>query len=82
MPNDERQLVELDTRRRLTLRVGHHDRYLAHELEDGTIILEPAFVLTRDEMILTQHPEIAESIDRDLKNRDSWTRGPRRQPRD
>lgn len=43
-------VIELDDRRRASLgKFGRHDRYLVSEQEDGTLILEPAIVLTEAE---------------------------------
>ena len=55
-------MVELDDRRRLSLgKVGRHSRYLVREERDGTLIFEPAVVLTEfearvlsNEAIMTQ----------------------------
>ena len=56
-------LVELDSRRRLSLaRVGRHSRYLAREEPDGTLILEPAVVLTATEAALVGRPELVEQM--------------------
>ncbi len=47
---DDRVLIEVDGRRRLSLgRIGRHSRYLAAEEPDGTIVLTPAVVLTVQE---------------------------------
>jgi hypothetical protein len=43
-------LVELDERRRVSLgKIGRHSRYLVREEPDGTLIFEPAVVLTESE---------------------------------
>ncbi len=43
-------MVELDDRRRLSLgKVGRHTRYLVREETDGTLIFEPAVVMTEFE---------------------------------
>ncbi len=60
------QLIELDPRRRGTLRVGHHSRYLAHEEPDGTVILVPAVIMTADEVALLQAPWLVEQINQNL----------------
>jgi hypothetical protein len=62
------QLVELDNRRRTTIRAGHHNRYRVTELENGTLILEPVFVLTEDEIILRQHPDLEARIERSMRD--------------
>lgn len=57
-------LIELDTRRRVSLgKIGHHDRYLAHEEPDGTLILEPAVVMTQAERDYYANPEIVRSVE-------------------
>jgi hypothetical protein len=70
----EAQLIELDGRRRLTLRLGHHDRYLVSEEPDGTLIWRPAVVLTQDELALRQAPQLMENIHRALSDPTSRTR--------
>jgi len=43
-------LIELDERRRLSLgKIGRHSRYLVREEPDGTLVFEPAVVLTKAE---------------------------------
>lgn len=64
----ESQLIELDARRRTTIRLGHHDRYRVTELPDGTLIMEPVFVLTEDEIILRAHPELEARMDRSMRD--------------
>lgn len=62
-------LVELDSRRRITLgRLGNpeHDRYLIHEEPDGTLVLTPAVVMSAHEAALLRHPELVEQIKADL----------------
>ena len=57
-------MVELDSRRRANLgRVGRHARYLVTELDDGTLILEPAVVMTELQAAFLAHPHIAALID-------------------
>ena len=56
-------LIELDERRRLSLgKVGHHTRYLVREEADGTLIFEPAVVLTEHEARLMARPDLVEQI--------------------
>lgn len=54
-------VIEVDDRRRVSLgKFGRHNRYLVHEQTDGTLILEPAVVLTEAEVALMSnnaHPE-------------------------
>lgn len=68
------QLIELGSGRRLTLRLGHHDRYLATEEPDGTLVLRPAVVLTEDEVVLRQHPWLVEQIEQTMRDPASRTR--------
>ncbi|MBZ4612393.1 hypothetical protein [Mycobacterium avium] len=43
-------VIEVDSRRRISLgKLGHHDKYLATEQPDGTIMLEPAVILSAAE---------------------------------
>lgn len=63
------QLVELDSRRRITLgRLGkpEHQRYLVHEEPDGTLVFTPAVVMAAHEAALLRHPELVEQINADL----------------
>jgi hypothetical protein len=47
MAKDERRVLELDARRRITLgSLAAYDRYLVTTEEDGTITLTPAIVIT------------------------------------
>ena len=53
------QLLDLDDRRRTTLsKVGHHRRYLAEELADGTVVLHPAVVMTEVQARLLGAPDL------------------------
>jgi hypothetical protein len=61
---DDPVLVEVDSRRRLSLgRVGRHDRYLVREEADGTIVLEPAVVFTEAEARVLSAPELLARIE-------------------
>lgn len=52
-------MVELDDRRRLSLgKIGRHSRYLVREERDGTLIFEPAIVLTEVEARVLGNDEI------------------------
>lgn len=70
------QLIELDSRRRTTLRLGHHSRYLVTEEPDGTLIMRPAIVLTEDEVALLQAPWLVNQIHENMS--DPHARGTRR----
>lgn len=57
-------LLEVDARRHISLKkIGHHDRYLANEHEDGTITLTPAIVLTPAEIHYLQDAEIQHHVE-------------------
>lgn len=56
-------IIEVDGRRRISLgKLGHHDRYLATEQPDGTIIFEPAVVLTEAEEAYLRNAALREQI--------------------
>lgn len=62
-------LLELDTRRRLSLgRIAQHDFYFADVEADGTIVLTPAIVMTEAEARLLATPETAQEIAEFLKD--------------
>jgi hypothetical protein len=56
-------MVELDERRRLSLgKIGHHTRYLVREESDGTLIMQPAVVMTEFEAKLLASPAVINQI--------------------
>jgi hypothetical protein len=57
-------LIELDSRKRVSLPMAEPGRYLAHVEPDGTIVLVPATVLTRMEASILRSPEIMTAINR------------------
>lgn len=77
------QLVELGARRRATLtNIGHHDRYLADELPDGTLILHPAVVMSQTQARLLAAPDVLAQITKaNSRSDDEMVRRPRRKPR-
>lgn len=78
------QLVELDSRRRVSLgRLGRpeHRRYLVTEEPDGTLVLTPAVVMTAHEAALLRRPDLVERIESDLANPDRAVRSPIRRER-
>lgn len=78
------QLVELDSRRRISLgRLGRpeHRRYLVTEEPDGTLVLTPAVVMTAHEAALLRRPDLVERIESDLANPDRAVRSPVRRER-
>lgn len=57
-------LIELDDRRRASLgKLGHHQRYLAHEEPDGTLVFTPAAVMSEHQARLLSHPDMMAGID-------------------
>ena len=62
--HDTETLIELDSRKRVSLTMGEPGRYLARLEPDGTIVLVPATVMTRMEAALLQSPEIMAAINR------------------
>ena len=63
-PSEEEQLVEVDSRGRVTLGklAGEHKRFLASADEDGTIVLRAAVVRSVVEDRLLRDPSIAKSV--------------------
>lgn len=76
------QVIDLDARRRTTIRLGHHDRYRVTEMNDGTLLLEPVYVLTKDEIILRANPELEARIERSVRDPAVRTQRPRPVPKD
>jgi hypothetical protein len=64
LDDDDAQILRPDGRKRVTLGpMAHHDRYLAHDSADGTIVLEPAVVVTKRAVAFWDaHPEVAQNI--------------------
>jgi len=57
-------VIDLDDRRRASLgKFGRHDRYVIREEEDGTLILEPAIVLTEAEAAYLRNPALVALIE-------------------
>ena len=57
-------VIELDDRRRLSLgKIGRHSRYVVTEQPDGTIVMEPAVVVTKAEAQLLAMPELIDRIE-------------------
>ncbi len=56
--------IELDDRRRLSLaKLGRHSRYLAREEPDGTLVFEPAIVMSELEARFLANKELVARID-------------------
>jgi len=69
-------LIELDERRRLSLgKIGRHSRYLVREEPDGTLIFEPAVVLTEAEQRYLENATLVAQIE------DNRAHPERRRPR-
>lgn len=75
-PTTPQSVIELDARRRTTIRLGHHDRYRVTEYPDGSLLLEPVFVLTQDELILRANPELEARIERTMHDPSQWVKRP------
>ena len=74
-------LIELDERRRISLgKLGHHSRYLAREQEDGTIVLEPAVVLTEAEARFLANSDLVAQIEHNREHPERTSPRPRRKP--
>jgi len=61
------ELIELDERRRAALgKIGHsaHHRYLVDTLVDGTLIFQPAIVVTEMQARLWASPEVSRQLDK------------------
>lgn len=58
-------LIELDPRGRVSLKklAGSHDRYLASRYDDGTIVLEPAAVVTEAQARYLASPHVADALE-------------------
>jgi hypothetical protein len=58
------RVVELDHRRRISLgKIWRHSRYLVHEEDDGTIILQPAVVMNEAEARFMANAELVAQIE-------------------
>ncbi len=69
-------VIEVDSRRRISLgKLGHHDTYLATEQPDGTIVLEPAIILTATEHAYLRNTQLQPQIE------DNRAHPERRRPR-
>jgi hypothetical protein len=70
-----RDLVELDSRRRISLGpLATHDRYLIDVEEDGTIVLTPAVVMSVAEARLHAATKTEQRIDEFLDDPESGSR--------
>jgi hypothetical protein len=72
-------VIEVDSRRRISLgKLGHHDRYLATEQPDGTILLEPAVILTASEHAYLQNHQLQSQIEHNRAHPERRRRRPAR----
>lgn len=58
--------IVLDDRRRTSFsRIGHkdHRRYLVKELEDGTLVLTPAFTISAPELAVLRNAALTASLE-------------------
>ena len=78
MPEPHELLLELDDRRRVTLRLGHHKRYLATEEPDGRIVLVPAVVMPEHEARLLARPDLLERFEESRQHPERLVRRPSR----
>jgi hypothetical protein len=72
-------MIELDERRRASFgKVGHkeHSLYRADVLDDGTIVLSPAVLISERELALLANPEVVASIKRGVKQAHSGKTSP------
>jgi hypothetical protein len=71
-------LIELDSRRRASLaKLAKHDRYLASEEPDGTIVLVPAVVITELEARFRANPELVAKVKDNMAHPERRVRHPR-----
>lgn len=77
-------MIEVDGRSRVTLPGNKaHRRYLIHEEPDGTVILEPAVVMSELELRFLRNPELQDRIeDARAHPERSRPRPPRRSQKD
>ena len=67
MANEKQTVLEVDSRRRISLgALATHDRYLVEVEDDGTIVLTPAVVMSVTEANLMSAPETSGQVDRFL----------------
>ncbi|MCJ0700238.1 hypothetical protein FRIG_03665 [Frigoribacterium faeni] len=58
-------LVQIDTRKRASLgSMARFDQYMVREEDDGTIIFEPAVIMTPSEQAFLSDPELVASLAR------------------
>ncbi|KNX38790.1 hypothetical protein [Luteipulveratus halotolerans] len=72
MSGTEPTLLELDPRGRVSLKkvAGDTQRFLAYTHEDGTIVLEPATVMTEAQARFLAAPEVVDALERAMSQPD------------
>jgi hypothetical protein len=79
LPERQRALLEVDSRRRISLgALAQHDRYFVDVEDDGVIVLTPVIVMSVAEFRLHAAVETARKIDDFLDHPETGTR--RRRP--
>ncbi|HEU0191299.1 MAG TPA: hypothetical protein VFR17_08515 [Mycobacterium sp.] len=74
-------IIDVDNRRRISLgKLARHDRYLATEQPDGTIVFEPAAVLTKAEEAYLRNAALQRQIDDNRAHPERRRKRPPRQP--
>jgi hypothetical protein len=72
-------VIELDAIRRASLgRIGRHDGYIVHEEPDGTLIFEPAVVLSELEARFLANPKLMQQIEDNRQHPERRRPRPRR----
>jgi hypothetical protein len=75
MEDQEQSLLEVDSRRRISLGpLAEHDRYLVEVEEDGTIVLTPALVMSVAQARLLAATETSRRIDEFLDHPETGAR--------
>ena len=62
-------MIETDSRSRAVLPGRANERFLMHENEDGSILLQPARVVTEAQHEYDTHPELQELLSRAAASR-------------
>ncbi|HEY5857099.1 MAG TPA: hypothetical protein VIW24_24445 [Aldersonia sp.] len=77
-------IVEVDSRNRVSLsKLAHkHNRYIVREEEDGTVILEPAVVLTQAERNYLASPDLQQAVEYSREHPEQLRPRPRRSSAD
>jgi hypothetical protein len=58
-------LIQVDARKRISLgSLAHHDQYIATQQSDGSVLLEPAVVMTAAERAFLADETLSTALDR------------------